>query len=251
MTELQLRPWRTFGQLFAQEVRAKGGVLLLGVVIVLLLDAFIAWRVTNPYLQALVALIVALAPVLYWVFGGFAAFWNEFSSGAHLLLRSVPASGITVVAAKYVWLLIELAVLFTLLLGSALYFVNGAIPLSEVQLSSEVALRLGLFSLTALLVPPAIALAASVVGRASRLNLLSAFLAFVLLWWAYALLSGAASGLETLGSFALNFARLPGELCPEGQDCFVRVNGALLLFQPAFAGLLLWIAGRTFDGMDS
>lgn len=242
---------RTFGQLLAFEARSKGAVLVLSVVVVLLLDVFIAWRVTSPQLQAFVALIVALVPSLYWVFGGFAAFWSEFGSGAHVLWRSLPAAGVTVVLVKYVWLLFELLVLSALLLGSALYFLNGAVPLSEVQLGPELAGRLALLFASGLLVPPAIALAASVVGRASRLSFLGGFVAFVLLWWAYALLSGAASGVRALGSFSLNFAQLPAELCAEGDACFVRVNSALLLFQPAFALLTLWIAGRAFEGMDA
>ncbi len=242
--------WRAFWQLFAFEARQKAATLLLGVGVVLLLDAFIAWRVQEPQLQTLVAALVAAAPLLYWVFGGLAAFWGEFGSGAYLLIRGLPVSGAAVVAAKYLWLLTELGVLAGLLLASALYFADGVVPLSEIQLTPRLAWQLAALGVGALLSPPAIAVTASVVGRASRAGLLGGFAAFALLWWAYVLLGEAAGAYDALGQLTLRFAALPEELCAAGGQCYLRLNGALLLLQPLFALFALWIAGRAFDTLE-
>ena len=236
--------------LLALEARQKGATLLLGIAVVLLLDGFIAWRVQEPQLQALIAALVAAVGLLYWAFGGLAVFWGEFGSGAYLLLRALPASGGAVVAAKYLWLLTELGVLAILLLASALYFADGVVPLAEIRLGPRLAWQLVALGLGALLAAPAIALAASVIGRASGTGALGGLAAFALLWWAYVLLGEAAGALGALGQLTLRFAALPEELCAAPGQCYFRMSGALLLFQPLFALCALWIAGRAFDTLE-
>ncbi|WP_027483785.1 hypothetical protein [Deinococcus pimensis] len=229
----------TFGRLWAAEARQKGLTLLLGVVLIVLLDVLIAWRVENPQLRLIVAALIGAIPAVYWLFGGFAAFGPPTREA----WPSERPSGIRIVLAKYAWLLTEVLVLALALLGSALYFVSGTIPLAEIHLGPDVSWRLGLLALAVLPVPPAIALLASVVGRTSRLRLLGGFAVFVLLWWVYLTLSGATGGWGALGEVRLSFASLPEEVCVRPQGCSLQVDTALVLLQPAFAAVLLWIAG--------
>jgi len=232
------------GRLWLREARHKGVTLLLGVVLIGLLDLLIAWRVDNPQLRLVVSCLIAAIPALYWLFGGFAAFsapdtrarTDHAESGA-------PPRGVTVVLAKYLWLLTELLVLTSALLGSALYFLGGTIPLTEISLSSDVSWRLLALALAVLPVPPAIALLSSVVSHTSRLRALGGFVAFILLWWAYLTLSSAAGGWTAFGDVTLRFASLPEEVCLRPEGCSLRVDTGLVLLQPIFAAFLLWIAG--------
>ncbi|PYE51137.1 hypothetical protein [Deinococcus yavapaiensis] len=229
---------RTFRAAFRSEARQRIGSLGTAAFVVALLDAFIAWQVRAPNLQALVASLVAGSLALYWVFGGLGVFPARTPTRAR---------GATLVLVKYAWLLVELVALTFLLLGSAAYFLSGVVPLGEVSLAPRTLLLLGVTLACALLVPPAIGLAASAIGRSSRWSLLSAFLAFVLLWWAFWLLLDAASTVESLGWMTFHFAQLPFEVCAAETGCFVRVNAALVLLQPVFAVALLWLASRSLN----
>lgn len=232
--------------LWASEARQKGVTLLAGVVLVVLLEVLIAWRVQTPQLRVLISLVVAGVPALYWLFGGFGAFVGRLPDGPPR--HHGPLSqGLTLVLAKYLWLLFELLVLGGALVASALYFLDGLLPLDEIGVSTAARLNLALLIGSTLLAPPAIAVAAGVVGRASRWPGLAGLAAFALLWWAYLLLAAAVSSTNLLGSLTLSFLSLPVELCPGGQDCYIRANGAFVAFQPLFAAIVLGVAGRTLD----
>lgn len=226
---------RAFWTAFRGEAKQRVGSLVTAGFVVTLLDVFIVWRLPNPNLQALVALLVAALLGLYWVFGGL---------GVFVARSAVGVGGATLVLVKYAWLLVELLALTVLLLGSAAYFLSGVVPLGEVRLDPGASLLLAVTCACALLVPPAIALAAAAIGRSSRWSLLSAFSAFALLWWAFWLLLDAASAVGSLGWMTFDFTRLPFEVCSDETGCFVRVNAALVVLQPVFAVALLWLAGR-------
>lgn|GEM_PF-4963211 len=241
---------RAFLLLVRNEARLKMPALFAGVAVVLLLNAFVTWRVHSPPLRMIAAGLVAAVPVVYLTLGGLSAFSTEYRSGALTRLRAMPVSGHVVVAAKYTWLLLEFLLLGSLLVASGVYFLNGTVPLGELVLRRDGAWLLPAL-LAVLLVPPAVALASGVLARAARWRYPAGAAAFALLWLAYVLLADAAADVRALGEVVMRFTSLPRELCRDVSACFVRANVAFLVLQPVFAVFALWVAGRAFDTIDA
>lgn len=237
-----------FLTLLTQDVAARlpGMLLTLGLV---LLGAYAVGRVAPDAVTGGAAFAALMAvPLLHWLLSGLTALWSDFANGTFLLWRSLGVPGGTVVAARYVRTLLEVLMLLGALVWAALSFGALSTLLREVRLSSADLARLALVVAPFVLTPPAIALAAGVMGRASRLRGLAGLLAFVALWTVAVLWTWLAGGAGPQVTVA--FARLPSELCTRPGGCALQVSVLAVLAQPLLTLLTLWVAARALESTE-
>ncbi|ADV68737.1 hypothetical protein [Deinococcus maricopensis] len=222
---------------------------LLATVLLLLLGAFAVARYAPDALTGGVAVAaLGAVPLLHWVLGGTAALWPEFAQGTFLLWRALGVPGGVVIAARYVRVLLEAAVMAGALLWAAWSFGALAAPLAEVRVAPGDAARLAGIVGAFLLVPPAVALAAGAMGRASRLRGVAGVVVFAALWAGVALWTAIAAGVGP--ALSVSFANLPSELCAHPGGCELRVSALAVAAQPVLTLLALWVAARALEAVE-
>ena len=234
--------------LLGQDVTSRLPGLLLTLALVLL-GAYAVGRVAPDAVTGGAAFAALMAvPLLHWLLSGLTALWSDFTHGTFLLWRALGVRSGTVIAARYVRALLEVLVLLGALAWAALSFGALGALLGEVRLSSEDLLRLVLVAAPFLLTPPAIALAAGVMGRASRLRSLAGVLVFVGLWVVAVLWTRVASGFGS--DVTVSFAGLPSELCTRADGCALQVSALAVAAQPVLALVALWVAARALESVE-
>ncbi|MBB6098817.1 putative integral membrane protein [Deinobacterium chartae] len=246
---------RTLLTLFRKELTQNA--LLMGFTALALLIAYLMIFALTRNIEVRVGLSMLLFLVPLGV-ACFKPFWQlrtEYGQNTHYLLRALPASGLALMLAKYLWLVLEVAILGAVLLVLFLfmavfsYGLDGIDfpPLTLLQ-SLELAGKALLVAALCLLPFPALALCASMLGRlASRYETLAIFGAYLGLGGLYAWL------LFRLSLLKLDWPGItPSESLQQALEMRsgASVPGDYILLQVVLSALLMAVSAWMFERQD-
>lgn len=238
-----------FWMLFRKEVEQNYQWVLGAAAVILLLSLVIQFQVKDSEVRLALSSALLMLPFLDALVKGFYQIRNEYARNTHYFLRSLPTSGLHILASKYLWIAVEVLLLTVFVLLPIFYFILTSQPgafqqfldgLREVLARNQLNEFLkAVFGLVLGVLPlPVMAYVAQLVGqRIGRAEWLVSGITYLTMWWLGFTLYDQLNVLRDGSPISM-------------------VNGNIeltlpyVIFQLTVSALLLLLSGWLFDQQD-
>lgn len=238
-----------FWMLFRKEVEQNYQWVLGAAAVILLLSLVIQFQVKDSSVRAALSAMLLGLPFLDALVKGFYQIRNEYARNTHYFLRSLPTSGLHILASKYLWLAVEVLLLTVFVLLPVFYFILTSQPgafqqmmegLRDILARNQLGEFLKVLSVVVLAVLPlpVMAYVSQLVGqRVGKVEWLVGGVTYILLSWVGITLYDQLHFLKDGPGLTM-------------ANSTVEVSLTYVVFQITVSALLLLLAGWLFDQQD-
>lgn len=251
-----------FWMLFRKEVEQNYQWVLGAAAVILLLSLVIQFQIKDSEIRIGLSFLLLGLPFLDGLVKGFYQIRNEYARNTHYFLRSLPTSGLHILASKYLWLALEVLLLTLMVLVPILYFIMASDAGVFQQIISGIQdiirqnrfmdfLKIVAAVVLAVLPLPVMAYLSQLVGqRIGRVEWLIAGITYLGLVWIQGTIYSALGYFDPQSNRGL-FGDAPMYgLQYNANTQSLSLDPQFVIFQLTVSALLLLLSGWLFDQQD-
>ncbi|GGJ37843.1 hypothetical protein GCM10008938_24950 [Deinococcus roseus] len=245
-----------FWMLFRKEVEQNYQWVIGAAAIVLLVSLVLQFQIKDSEARIALSAVLLSLPFLDGLMKGFYQIRNEYARNTHYFLRSLPTSGLHILASKYLWLAIEVTILTLMVMVPIAFFIlnshTGAFQ-QLVQAIQDILRQNHLFDLLkfvfaivlAVLPLPVLAYVSQLVGqRVGKVEWLVSGITYLGILWLQGTIYNALGLFDRstdIGMFGMGI---------NASNDIVTLDPQFVIFQLTLSALLLLVSGWLFDQQD-
>lgn len=244
-----------FWMLFRKEVEQNYQWVIGAAAIVLLVSLVLQFQIKDSEARIALSMLLVSLPFLDGLMKGFYQIRNEYARNTHYFLRSLPTSGLHILASKYLWLAIEVAILSLLVMLPIGYFIlnshSGAFQeliqgIQDILRRNQLGELLKFVTAIVLVVLPLPVMAyfSQLVGqRVGKVEWLVSGITYLAILWMQGTIYNALGFFDTNANFSLFGLQM-------ASNETLTLDPQFVIFQITLSALLLLISGWLFDQQD-
>ncbi|GEM47687.1 hypothetical protein [Deinococcus cellulosilyticus] len=245
-----------FWMLFRKEVEQNYQWVIGAAAIVLLVSLVIQFQIKETEGRIALSMLLLLLPFLDGLLKGFYQIRNEYARNTHYFLRSLPTSGLHILASKYLWLALEVTLLTIMVMVPISFFIlnssSGAFQ-ELVQVLQDLIRRNQMLdvlkfatAVVLFVLPfPVIAYFSQLVGqRIGRVEWLISGITYLGILWLQGTIYNALGFFDQSSDVSMLGMQI------SSNREVITLDPQYVIFQITLSALLLLISGWMFDQQD-